>query len=368
VGPLRGVLGFLRGPLGFSGGPSASDARLSVDIGSSAVKIVEAHAVNGSLRISKVGYAALPPTAVQNNMVQEPDRVTAAILGILDRLHPSTQSAVTVVPGPTVIVKKVVLPVQRDQDLESAVLVEASHLIPDSLDNVNLDFQVVDWLEDGRKAEVLVVAAKKEIINSYADVLRAAGLEAAVVDVDHFALENMFELNYEAPPGKAVALVNVGARYTSINILKDGRSTFTGDVPAGGSEFNDVLVRQLGVSFAEAELLKSGGRVRDLGPEQIEPLVGSVIDFLVEEIQRALSFFWTAATEEPLAAIYLSGGAAAISGLVPQLSQRLEAPVELVDPFHRLTVDASVDRRLIAQHGPALAVCVGLATRQPGDK
>jgi type IV pilus assembly protein PilM len=258
--------------------------------------------------------------------------------------------------------------VQRDQDLESAVFVEASHLIPDSLENVNLDFQVVDWLEDGRKAEVLVVAAKKDIINSYTDVLRAAGLEPAIVDVDHFALENMFEVNYDAPVGKAVALVNVGARYTSINILKDGRSTFTGDVPTGGSEFNDVLVRQLGVSFEEAELLKSGGRVREVGPPQVEPLLGSAIDFLVEEIQRSLSFFWTAATEEPLATIYLSGGAAAVPGLVPQLSQRLEAPVELVDPFHRVTVDSSADRRLIAQHGPALAVCVGLATRQPGDK
>ena len=106
--------------------------------------------------------------------------------------------------------------------------------------------------------EVLVVAVKRDIINSYTDAIRAAGLDPVVVDVDYFALENMFELNYDAAEGSSVALVNIGARYSSINILKDGRSTFTGDVPVGGAEFTDALVRQLGVSPADADALKRG--------------------------------------------------------------------------------------------------------------
>jgi type IV pilus assembly protein PilM len=247
-------------------------------------------------------------------------------------------------------------------------MLEASHLIPESLANVNLDFQVLDWVDDGSKAEVLLVGAKKDIINSYVEAVAGAGLDTVVVDVDHFALENMFELNYSVPAGKAVGLVNIGARYTSINIIEDGRSTFTGDVPAGGAEFNDVLVRQLGVSFDEAERLKAGGTVRDIGPSEVEPLMASVIEFLIEEIQRTLSFFWTAATEEPVGALYLSGGAATAPSLAPQLSQRLGVPVEVIDPFRRIAVDARANQQLIQQHGPAFAVCVGLATRRPGDK
>jgi type IV pilus assembly protein PilM len=365
VAPLQSVVGLLRK---FSGGSQPNGARLSIDIGSSAVKVLEATESSGALIVTGIGYASLPPTAVQNNTVVEPEQVAEVISATVDRLSPRTRDVVTVVPAPAVIVKKVVVPAQNPQNLESAVMVEASHLIPESLENVNLDFQVLDWVDEGSKAEVLIVGAKKDIINSYVNAVAGAGLETAVVDVDHFALENMFELNYDAPPGKPVGLVDIGARYTSINILEDGRSTFTGDVPAGGVEFNDVLMRQLGVSFEEAELLKGGGQVREYGATDTEPLISSVIEFLIEEIQRNLSFFWTAATEEPLAGIYLSGGAAAVPGFAAQLSQRLGVPVELVDPFRRVGVDGRVNQEIIQQNGPAFAVCVGLATRRSGDK
>jgi len=365
VAPLQNVLGYLRS---FAGGSRHNGTRLGIDIGSSSVKVLEAHETSGALIVTGAGYGALPPTAVQNNTIVEPERVAEVIAATLNRLNPRTREAVTVIPAPAVIVKKVVLPVQNLQSLESAVMVEASHLIPENLENVNIDFQVLDWVDDGSKAEVLIVGAKKDIISSYVNAVAGAGLETVIVDVDHFALENMFELNYDAPAGKPVGLIDIGARFTSINILEDGRSTFTGDVPAGGAEFNEVLMRQLGVSFEEAERLKGGGQVRDFGPVEAEPLLASVTEFLIEEIQRNLSFFWTAATEEPLAGIYISGGAAAVPGFVEQLSQRIGVPVELVDPFRRVGVDGRANQEIIEQNGPAFAVCVGLATRRLGDK
>jgi type IV pilus assembly protein PilM len=352
----------------FAGRSRNGGSRLGVDIGSSSVKVLEAHETGGALIVTGAGYASLPPTAVQNNTIVEPERVAEILAAVVDRMKPRSRQAVTVVPAPAVIVKKVVLPVQNLQSLESAVMVEASHLIPENLENVNLDFQVLDWVDDGSKAEVLIVGAKKDIISSYVNAVAGAGLETVIVDVDHFALENMFELNYDAPTGKPVGLIDIGARYTSITILEDGRSTFTGDVPAGGAEFNEVLVRQLGVSFEEAELLKGGGQVRDFGPVETEPLLSSVTEFLIEEIQRNLSFFWTAATEEPLAGLYVSGGAASVPGFGEQLSQRIGVPVELVDPFRRVGVDGRANQELIGHKGPAFAVCVGLATRRPGDK
>ena len=340
---------------------------LVVDIGSSSIKLAEVFHGTSGPRITALGMAPLPPTVIQSNVIQDEAPVVDAIKALVQRMGVQSKATITAVPGPAVIVKKVVLPAQTGNAVDAAVLAEAQQLIPDSLDNVHLDYQVVDWMEDGNKMEVLVVAVKRDIINSYTSAIRAAGLDPAV-DVDYFALENMFELNYDTSEGGSVALVNIGARYSSINILKDGHSTFTGDVPVGGAEFTDALVRQLGVSPADADALKRGRAAANIAPEDAEPILGSVTEFIIEEVQRALSFFWTAATDEPLGAVLLSGGPSRMPGLATQLKERLDTKVDVVDPFRRVTLDARVDRALIEESGPALAVTVGLATRRPGDK
>jgi type IV pilus assembly protein PilM len=342
------------------------DGFLVVDVGSSSVKVAEVHHTSGGPRISALGMAPLPSTVVQSNVIQDEEPVVDAIRKLIAENGIRSEQVITAVPGPAVIVKKVVLPAQTA--VESAVLAEASHLIPDSLDNVHLDYQVIDWMDAGDKMEVLVVAVKKEIINSYTGAIRAAGLEPVVVDVDYFALENMFELNYDPAEGHPVALVNIGARYSSINILKAGRSTFTGDVPVGGAEYSDSLIRALGVSPPDADALKAGRAVPGIDSGVVEPVLGSVTEFIVEEIHRALSFFWTAATDEPLGGVILSGGTAGMPGLSAQLTKRLGCAVEVANPFRRLHVPRGVDRELVEASAPALAVTVGLATRRPGDK
>jgi type IV pilus assembly protein PilM len=340
---------------------------LVVDIGSSSVKLAGVEHGPTGPRITSLGMASLPSTVIQSNVIQDEAPVVDAIRRLRSELGIQSDQVITAVPGPAVIVKKVVLPAQSGAAIDSAVLAEASHLIPDSLDNVNLDYQVIDWIDAGNKMEVLVVAVKREIINSYAEAIRAADLDPILVDVDYFALENMFELNYEATDGQPVALVNIGARYSSINILKDGRSTFTGDVPVGGAEYTDALSRQLGLPPEQAEGIKMG-RSGSIDPATVEPVLGSVTEFIVEEIQRALSFFWTAATDEPLGGIVLSGGSARMPGLSEQLTQRLHCGVEVANPFRRVALERSADRKMIETNGPALAVAVGLATRHPGDK
>jgi type IV pilus assembly protein PilM len=338
-------------------------------VGSSSVKLAEVvHDANGP-RITALAAQPLPATVIQSNVIQDEAAVATAIAELVKRTGTTATRVVTAVPGPAVIVKKVLLPAQQGGSVESAVYAEAAHLVPDSLDNVNLDFQVVDTIEDGNKMEVLVVAVKREIINSYVQTIRAAGLEPVLVDVDYFALENMYELNYDPPEGGgAVALVNVGARYSSINILKDGRSSFTGDVPVGGVEVTEGLARQLGVSAEDAEALARGRSAAHVDPETVGPVLEASTEFLVEEIQRALSFFWTAATDEPLSRVMLSGGPARVPGLSAQLAARLGCTVEVADPLRRVAVDPKIDRALVEESGPALAVAVGLATRRPGDK
>ncbi|MGH7822972.1 MAG: type IV pilus assembly protein PilM, partial [Candidatus Binatia bacterium] len=235
------------------------------------------------------------------------------------------------------------------------------------LENVNLDYMVTDVLENERQFDVLLVAVKKDIINSYTTTLQLAGLEPVVVDVDYFALENMYDLNYPPSENQVVALVNIGARYSCMNILRGGRSTFTGDVPVGGKEFNDALVRNLGVSPAEAENIKLGADPQH-PPDSVEPVLQPVKEFLAEEIHRALSFFWTAATDESISTIFVSGGASRVPGLVGLLSERLEVPVQLVNPFHNVTFAHGIDRQALERESPSFAIAVGLGTRRPGDK
>ncbi|MEO8604916.1 MAG: type IV pilus assembly protein PilM, partial [bacterium] len=230
----------------------------AIDIGSSSIKILEVRTSVDQLELINWGSIATPPSAIQSNMVSEPDRVGEAVRALLDAKGMRCKKAVTAVPGPAVMIKRVTLPAQSPQEIEHTIMLEAGNFIPEELDNVNLDYQVIDTLTDSKEMEVLLAAAKKDIVSSYAETLRAAGLSPVVVDVDYFALDNLYELNYDAVPDQVVALVNIGARYSSINILKGGRSVFTGDVPVGGRDITEALTRDLGVTAEEAERLKTG--------------------------------------------------------------------------------------------------------------
>jgi type IV pilus assembly protein PilM len=341
---------------------------VSVDIGSSAIKVVEVRAGTGRLQVTAAGSAAMPGSAIQSNMVSEPETVAEVLKALVESKGIRGRKVITAVPGPAVIIKRVTLPSQSAQDLENTILFEAGNFIPEDLENVNLDYQITDYLEDGKRMDVLLVAAKKDIVSSYAETVRVAGLLPVVVDVDYFALENMFELNYEAASDQVIALVNVGARYSSINILRSGRSTFTGDVPVGGRDITDALVRDLGVEVEVAERLKGGESVDGIDPEQVAVAMGPAADTLIDEIHHALSFFWTAATDETINEVYLSGGASRMPELGDRLSQRIEVPVVLANPLTRVGIAPALEAAGFRQHGSEFAVAIGLAVRRPDDK
>ena len=320
-----------------------SESFLSVDIGSNTIKVVEAEAKNGQLLVSSAAVLPTPPSAIQNNMVYETTAVAEATKALIDSHGMRARKVVTAVPGPAVIIKRVTLPAQSAAELENSILFEAGNFIPEDLQNVNLDYQITDYLDDGKRMEVLLVAAKKDIVGSYSEAVRGAGLTPVIIDVDYFALENMFELNYEAAPNRAIALVNIGARYSSINILKGGRSTFTGDVPVGGRDISEALMRDLNVSAEDAEVLKAGGSNAAVEAEHASMVSNSAAAALIEEIHHALSFFWTAATDETIDAVYVSGGVAHMPGLAQQLSERVQAPVEIANPFAHATLNPRLE-------------------------
>jgi type IV pilus assembly protein PilM len=341
---------------------------LSVDIGSSSAKLLEVVGDAGQLRVLNAVVLPTPASAIQNNMVSESGAVAEVIRAARESQGMRARRVIAAVPGPAVIIKRMTLPAQSASELENTILFEAGNFIPEDLENVNLDYQVTDYLDDGKRIEVVLVAAKKEIVASYAETIRAAGLMPAVIDVDYFALENMFEINYDMAADRAIALVNIGARYSSINILKGGRSTFTGDVPVGGRDISEALMRDLGLSMEEAELAKTGEVKAGVGREQAEAVIGSAASALIEEIHHALSFFWTAATDETIDAIYVSGGVGRMAGLAQLLSDRVGAPVEVANPFARVAVESKLNTPAFRAHAAEYAVAVGLATRRPNDK
>ncbi len=341
---------------------------LSVDIGSSTIKVLEVRTGTNGLEVLNFGTVPTPSSAIHSNMVTEPDLVADALRSLLDLKGIRARKAITAVPGPAVMIKRVSLPNQTPQEIEQAVLYEARNFIPEDLDNVNLDFQITSTSADVDEVEVLMAAAKKEIVSSYADTLRLAGLTPVVVDVDYFALDNMYELNYDPLANQVAALVNIGSRYSSINILKEGRSTFTGDVPVGGRDITEALVRDLGIPADEAERIKVGSATGDFDEEQISMAMIPAVDALIEEVHYALSFFWTAATDERIDVLYLSGGGAQTPELANRLAERAEAPVEVTDPFGRIMIDDEVDVASLRRRASEFAIAMGLAVRRPVDK
>jgi type IV pilus assembly protein PilM len=344
------------------------ESYLSIDIGSSSIKILEARGRGSEIQVLNAAVLPTPPSAIQNNMVYETTAVAEVTRALADSHGIRTRKVVTAVPGPAVIIKRVTLPAQSPRELENTILFEAGNFIPEDLENVNLDYQITDYLDDGKRMEVLLVAAKKDIVSSYTETVRAAGFIPVIIDVDYFALENMFEINYEPAPDRVIALVNIGARYSSINILKGGRSTFTGDVPVGGRDISEALMRDLGVDVDEAETLKAGGATPKVDAEQAAGVNAAAAGAVIEEIHHALSFFWTAATDETIDAVYLSGGVARMPGLAQQLGERVQAPVEIANPFAHVSFASGVDAADLQQQAPEFAVAMGLAIRRPDDK
>jgi type IV pilus assembly protein PilM len=245
---------------------------------------------------------------------------------------------------------------------------EAQNVIPESLENVNLDYQILDYLDDGNQMEVLLVAVKKEIINSYTEALEQAGLAPAVMDVDYFAMENMYEISHEPKPEEVVGLIHIGASYTSINVLRNGVSTFTGDLPVGGKEFTEGLMDALKISRDEAETLKVTGILNGKKIPDLESLLKPTGVSLAEEVTRTLSLYGTMAGEEGVHTIYLSGGSAKVPGLAAILDTRLGVPVRLAEPFRGFSVPRSVDKDFLNDSALAFAVAAGLSIRRPADK
>jgi type IV pilus assembly protein PilM len=357
--------------LGFLNSYSANDGYVALDIGSSSIKMVEASVDKGGYRIRSLAILPIPENAIQNNMVVDTGPVVNTIRRLIDENGVKAKQVISAVPGRAVIMKKVQMPKQEPAELEANIEFEAQNIIPDNLENVNHDHQVLFEAEDGNKMDVLLVAVKKEIINSYTDAIEEAGLIPVVMDVDYFALENMYEANYagEAEIG-VVALIHIGAQYTSITLLQNGISTFTGDLPLGGSYFTDSLASQLRVDFEAAEAFKTTGVLDGKKGPDLESTLRPTSEELAGEIRRTVSLYGAVPSEDGdgLKTIFLSGGGSKLAGLRALLEEHMGVSVRMSEPFRGFEVGRNIDRDYLLEAAPYFAVGAGLSIRRPGDR
>ncbi len=345
---------------------------VGLDIGSSAIKLVQLKESKGRYFLQKFGVKPLEPEVIVDGTVMDEGRVVSAIRELFDECNVKNKHVAVSISGHAVIVKKISLPPMPDEELEGQVRLAAEQYIPFDINEVNIDFHVLppDPSGDGQgDMSVILVAAKKDKINELTELVKGAGLIPMVMDVDAFAIENMHAINYPMAQDETTALVNLGASVMNVNIIRGGVSLFTRDIPLGGNRYTEAIQRELGMSYEEAEESKKGERSSDSSSASLGNVIDSVNGEVASEIARTVDYFKTSMSNAELDRVLVCGGVARVKGLVQQLGDRMHTPVEVVNPFGEIDVTGSdVDPDALAELAPLAAVGVGLALRAVGDR
>lgn len=345
---------------------------VGLDIGSSAVKAVELKAVGSGYRVAAFASQPVPPDSIVDGAIIDAGAVTDAVRRIFDGNKAfKAKDVCASLSGNSVIVKKITLPVMTQAELDESIYWEAEQYIPFDVQDVNLDYQILDsgTGPDSRGSmEVLLVAAKKDKISDYTGVIAQAGRNAVVVDVDAFALQNAYETNYRLEPSQVVVLLNAGASAINVNILQGDQSVFTRDVSIGGNAYTEALQKELDLPHEAAEQLKKGIPVDGATFEEARHVLRAVTDNILLEVQKTFDFFKATASSDHIDKIVVSGGASRVDGFYEMLAERFGTSVEEFDPFRNITWDAKKVEGDIVEAASTGAVAVGLALRRAGDR
>jgi type IV pilus assembly protein PilM len=342
---------------------------IGLDIGSSAVKLVELREKKGEYHLVRLGLEPLSPEAIVDGSIMDSSLVVDAIHKLNDEAKVKAAQYATSLSGHSVIIKKIQLPAMSHDELSESIQWEAEQYIPFDINDVRMDYVVLPEAEvGGEQMEVLLVAVKRDKVNDYQSVISQTGKTPALIDIDVFAIQNAYEINYDLDPLKVVALINMGAGVTNINILARGNTVFWRDITFGGNQFTESLQREFNLSFEQAEGLKRGETIGRYSPAEARPILDSVSEEMASEIQKTFDFFSATSSEGPVEELVLSGGCSLTPNLQQVLRDRFGVPTETMDPLRRVHFkDSEFDGEWLRSISPRLAVAVGLAIRQVGD-
>jgi len=355
---------------------SAKNRLIGIDIGSHAIKVVEIDDTKTGMILKNFGMIELPQDSILEGSIKEMEIVSSALKNLLKNLKIKNKNVATSISGYSIIVKKITIPKKEEEGLEKSIQGEAEQYIPFDINDVNLDFQILPSEKEGAEEEkkeelmdVLLVAAKKDMVEEYISLLHLTDLNPMVLDIDAFALQNSFEISNHEQSG-CHALVNIGAQQLTINVIKDGASIFTRDSSYGGSQITSEIQQKLNISYQEAEMIKLGAK--SLEPEKkaiIEEIFSSTVTKWAQEIKRALDFVATTFMDVKVDNVLLSGGSSLIKGFSKYLGLETGLKIEMLNPFGNLEIKEKLfDANYLNYHAPMAAISIGLALRSIGDR
>jgi type IV pilus assembly protein PilM len=345
------------------------DSLIGLDIGSCSVKVAEVVESKNGLKLKHFGIADLPSGAIESGAISDPGLAAETIQQLFKSSNIKEKNVAVSIGGYSVIVKKINVQSMPEEQLQETIHFEAEQYIPFDISDVNLDFQILGESETSpNQMSVFLVAAKKEMVNDYINVVSLAGLNPCIIDVEAFALQNIFEVNCETQ-NENVALIDIGASKTSLNILKGTSSVFMRDVALGCLQINHKIMSLIDCSYEQAELIKLGNQPTKISDEEIKEIVTSIVSDWCTEIRRALDFFYANYPDDPIKRIILSGGGANIAEFRQLLASKASTTVETLNPMKKIRVDEKTfDPEFIRQIAPQAAIAMGLALRKVDDK
>jgi type IV pilus assembly protein PilM len=340
-----------------------SKSTVAVDVGSGLMKLVAIDHSKGEPQLARVAVAPVLGNAIVEGEIMDPDIVADTVQGLFKSAGVKDKNVVVAVGGRDVIIKKIQVDRMKEGEAFEVVRWEAQQHVPFDIEGVELDFQILDPDAQGLQMEVLLVAAKRDLVEDKVQLLAQAGLEPSIVDVDAFALHNAFELNYPEAMEGGVALLNIGHEVTNVNILLNGVPLLTRDLAVGTRKFREDLQRERGMSAEDADGLLQGYELTS----DLQPHVQNRGEEIAVGLERASAFLSTAAGDAGggVERVFCCGGGARIPGLMDTLSQRLRMPVQVASPLQRLQAREGVfDTINPDEVGPLLMLATGLALRQ----
>ena len=350
---------------------SRSKNLVGLDIGSSSIKLVELKDLGKGkgFHLLNASVEPLSPEAIVDGAIMDSGLVVDAIQRTFAARNVKASDCAIALSGHSVIIKRISLPVMTQEELAESIQWEAEQYIPFDINDVRMDYVVLSEGEPGRdNMEVLLVAVKRDKVNDYVSVISQTGKTPTVVDVDVFAVQNAYEVNYEVDPRKVVALINMGAGVTNINILARGGTVFWRDISLGGNQFTEALQREFNLSFAQSETLKQGEAVDRYSPADARPVLDTVSAEMASEIRKTFDFFSATSSEGPVDELVISGGCALTPNLLQVLRERFQVPTELMNPLRRIHFkESDFDGDWLRSIAPMMAVAVGLGIRKAGD-
>jgi len=339
---------------------------IGLDISSTSVKLLELGHQGDGYRVEAYAAEPLPPNSVVEKNITDVEAVGDAIRRVAKRSGSRTKHASVAVAGSSVITKVITMPASlSEEEMESQIELEADQYIPYSLEEVNLDFEILGASEDNPDTvDVLLAASRSENVDSRVAAVELGGLTARVVDIEAYTLENAFGLISSQIPGgtddKTVAVIDVGATMTTLSVLHDGKIIYTRDQVFGGKQLTEEIQRRYGLSYEEAGMAKrQGGLPDNYVPEVLDPFK----DAMAQQVSRSLQFFFSSSQHNSVSHIVLAGGSASIPGVDELIEERVGTGTSIANPFTNMSLLSKVKAQALSNDAPALMIACGLALR-----